>query len=92
MWRKEASLALFLLGIQLCVIFPTYFHGENKSLSVFACYWNRALFYSSHVVVCLKMGWPGHARESIHYRFLAFTILTLYSFVLPTNCPEQKIQ
>lgn len=92
MWREEASLALFLLRIQLCVIFLSSFHGENKSLSVFACFWKRALFYSSHVVVCLKMGWTGRARESIHYGFLAFTILTLYSFVLPKNCPEQKMQ
>lgn len=74
LWREEASLALFPLGIQWCVIFPSLFHEESKSLSAFSCIWKSALFYSSSVVVCLKMGWIGYARELIHFKFLAFSL------------------
>lgn len=85
-----------LKGISFFVIamkgHPDRWETGKERCGAFACFWKRALFYSSHVVVCLEMGWTGHARESIHYRFLAFSVLTLYSFAPPTNCPEQKIQ
>lgn len=71
--------------------FQVNFKGKVKAHQLLLAF-RRELSYSSHVVVCLEMGWKGHARESIHYRFLAFSVLTLYSFVPPRNCSEQKIQ
>lgn len=71
--------------------FQVNFKGKVKAHQLLLAF-GRELFYRSHVVVCLEIGWTEHARESIHYRFLAFSVLTLYSFAPPRNCSEQKIQ